>query len=612
MNTYTPANIRNIAIIAHVDHGKTTLVDSMLKFSNVFDSRTKPLELIMDSNPQERERGITILAKNTSIIFNDTKINIIDTPGHVDFSGEIQRTINMADGCLLLVDALDGPMPQTKYVLKEALTNGLHPIVVINKIDRSLDNIPNVVNEIQDLFLDLATDANQLDYPTIYTSAYEGYAIKNLDDEKKDMEPLFQTILSEIPAPTAEPDGNLQMLTTALDYDNHLGSIAIGRVFKGTLKKMMPASLIGLNNETKEFKIDKLFTFSNLQKQEVEYVIAGDIAAISGSNEFAIGDTITSLDNPEPLTRISIEKPTMKMTFGVNTSPFSGNEGQNATSRMLWDRLSKELKTNVSLQIAKTDKPDEFLVSGRGELHLSVLIENMRREGLEFQVSKPSVITHYIDKTLYEPYELLTIDAVKDFIGPLTEELAKRLAHLIDIKNDSKNNIQHIFKIPTRGLIGFRSFFLRITRGNGIMNSQSIESQPFKGEIKSARSGAISSTETGMSTAYSIKTIQDRGELFIQPQTYVYEGMIIGKQNRPTDLSVNVCREKKLTNHRASSADISEHINTPLQLTLDESLAFISDDELVEITPINIRIRKKILKSSIRQKDTRDKTKTRS
>ena len=612
MNTYTPANIRNIAIIAHVDHGKTTLVDSMLKFSNVFDSRTKPLELIMDSNPQERERGITILAKNTSIIFNDTKINIIDTPGHVDFSGEIQRTINMADGCLLLVDALDGPMPQTKYVLKEALTNGLHPIVVINKIDRSLDNIPNVVNEIQDLFLDLATDANQLDYPTIYTSAYKGYAIKNLDDEKKDMEPLFQTILSEIPAPTAEPDGNLQMLTTALDYDNHLGSIAIGRVFKGTLKKMMPASLIGLNNETKEFKTDKLFTFSNLQKQEVEYVIAGDIAAISGSNEFAIGDTITSLDNPEPLTRISIEKPTMKMTFGVNTSPFSGNEGQNATSRMLWDRLSKELKTNVSLQIAKTDKPDEFLVSGRGELHLSVLIENMRREGLEFQVSKPSVITHYIDKTLYEPYELLTIDAVKDFIGPLTEELAKRLAHLIDIKNDSKNNIQHIFKIPTRGLIGFRSFFLRITRGNGIMNSQSIESQPFKGEIKSARSGAISSTETGMSTAYSIKTIQDRGELFIQPQTYVYEGMIIGKQNRPTDLSVNVCREKKLTNHRASSADISEHINTPLQLTLDESLAFISDDELVEITPINIRIRKKILKSSIRQKDTRDKTKTRS
>ena len=612
MNTYTPANIRNIAIIAHVDHGKTTLVDSMLKFSNVFDSRTKPLELIMDSNPQERERGITILAKNTSIIFNDTKINIIDTPGHVDFSGEIQRTINMADGCLLLVDALDGPMPQTKYVLKEALTNGLHPIVVINKIDRSLDNIPNVVNEIQDLFLDLATDANQLDFPTIYTSAYKGYAIKNLDDEKKDMEPLFQTILSEIPAPTAEPDGNLQMLTTALDYDNHLGSIAIGRVFKGTLKKFMSASLIGLNNETKEFKIDKLFTFSNLQKQEVEYVIAGDIAAISGSNEFAIGDTITSLDNPEPLTRISIEKPTMKMTFGVNTSPFSGNEGQNATSRMLWDRLSKELKTNVSLKIAKTDKPDEFLVSGRGELHLSVLIENMRREGLEFQVSKPSVITHYIDKTLYEPYELLTIDAVKDFIGPLTEELAKRLAHLIDIKNDSKNNIQHIFKIPTRGLIGFRSFFLRITRGNGIMNSQSIESQPFKGEIKSARSGAISSTETGMSTAYSIKTIQDRGELFIQPQTYVYEGMIIGKQNRPTDLSVNVCREKKLTNHRASSADISEHINTPLQLTLDESLAFISDDELVEITPINIRIRKKILKSSIRQKDTRDKTKTRS
>ena len=610
MNTYIPTNIRNIAIIAHVDHGKTTLVDAMLKFSNVFDSRVKPLELIMDSNPQERERGITILAKNTSIIFNDTKINIIDTPGHVDFSGEIQRTINMADGCLLLVDALDGPMPQTKYVLKEALTNGLHTIVVINKIDRSVENIPNVVTEIQDLFLDIATDANQLDFPIIYTSAYEGYAIKNLDDQKKDMEPLFQTILSEIPAPIAEPDGNLQMLTTALDYDNHLGSIAIGRVFKGTLKKLMPASLIGLNNDRKEFQIEKLFTFSNLQKQEVEYVLAGDIAAVSGSEEFAIGDTITSLDNPEPLTRISIEKPTMKMTFGVNTSPFAGDEGKNATSRILWDRLSKELKTNVSLQIEKTDKPDEFLVSGRGELHLSVLIENMRREGLEFQVSKPSVITRYVDKTLHEPYELLTIDAAKDFIGQLTEELAKRLAHLTNIKNDSKGNVQHIFKIPTRGLIGFRSFFLRITRGNGIMNSQSIESQPIEGEIKSARSGAIISTETGISTAYSIKAIQDRGVLLIHPQTHVYEGMIIGKQNRPTDLSVNVCREKKLTNHRASSSEISEHINTPLQLSLDESLAFISDDELVEITPTNIRIRKKILKSSIRQKNTRDKSKT--
>ena len=609
MNTYRPTNIRNVAIIAHVDHGKTTLVDAMLKFSNVFDSRVKPLELIMDSNPQERERGITILAKNTSIIFNDTKINIIDTPGHVDFSGEIQRTINMADGCLLLVDAFDGPMPQTKYVLKEALTNGLRTIVVINKIDRSTDNIANVVNEIQDLFLDIATDANQLDFPIIYSSAYEGYAVKNLDDKKIDMEPLFQTILSEIPAPEAEPEGNLQMLTTALDYDNHLGSIAIGRVFKGTLKKLMTASLIGLNSDTREFKIDKLFTFSNLKKQEVEYVIAGDIAAVSGSNEFAIGDTITSLNNPEPLTRISIEKPTMKMTFGVNTSPFSGNEGQNATSRMLWERLSKELKTNVSLQIEKTDKPDEFLVSGRGELHLSVLIENMRREGLEFQVSKPSVITHYVGKTLHEPYELLTIDAVKDFIGPLTEELAKRLAYLVDIKTDSKGNAQHLFKIPTRGLIGFRSFFLRITRGNGIMNFQPIESQPVEGEIKSTRSGAIISTETGMSTAYSIKTIQERGELFIHPQTYVYEGMIIGKQNRPDDLSVNVCREKKLTNHRASSSEISEHINTPLQLSLDESLAFISDDELVEITPTSIRIRKKVLKSSIRQKGTRDKSK---
>ena len=610
MKPLTQNHIRNIAIIAHVDHGKTTLVDAMLKFSNVFDPRENPGQLIMDSNPQERERGITILAKHTSINFDNTKINIIDTPGHVDFSGEIQRTINMADGCLLVVDAADGPMPQTRYVLAEALKNGLHTVVVINKIDRNTDNVKNTEDEIQDLFLDLATEDEQLDFPIIYASAVEGYSVKNLKDPKIDMQPLFETIISNIPPPIANPEANLQMLTTALDYDNHLGSIAIGRVFQGTLHKSMTASLIGLNDQVNEFQIDRLFTFSNLQKQETDHVIAGDIAAISGTNDFAIGDTISSIQNPQPLTRISIEQPTVKMTFGVNTSPFAGQDGKHATSRILWNRLTRELKTNVSLKVEKTSNADEFDVSGRGELHLSVLIENMRREELEFQVSKPSVITHYVNDILHEPYELLTIDTKNEYIGSLTEELSKRLATLVDIKNDSSNNnIRHVYKIPTRGLIGLRSFFLRITRGNGFMNTETIQSEPLKGDVKSNRSGAIISTETGTATAYSITSIQDHGELFIFPQTLVYEGMIIGKQNKPSDLSVNVCKEKKLTNHRAASADISDHINIPVQFSLDESLSFISGDELVEVTPKNFRMRKKTLNSTQREKDLKNKSK---
>ncbi|MQG19248.1 MAG: translational GTPase TypA [SAR202 cluster bacterium] len=603
-------NIRNIAIIAHVDHGKTTLVDSMLKFSNVFDPRDNPGQLIMDSNPQERERGITILAKHTSINFNDVKINIIDTPGHVDFSGEIQRTINMADGCLLVVDAFDGPMPQTRYVLAEALKNGLHTVVVINKIDRDSANISNTIESIQDLFLDLATEEKQLDFPIVYSSAVQGYSIKNLNDPKVDMKPLFETIIENIPPPNANQNANLQMLTTALDYDNHLGSIAIGRVFNGTLHKSMHATLIGQNNEVKEFQIDKLFTFSNLRRQETDHVIAGDIAAISGTNDFAIGDTISSIDNPKPLNRISIEKPTVKMTFGVNTSPFAGQDGKHATSRILWNRLVDELKTNVSLKIEKTSHPDEFFVSGRGELHLSVLIENMRREKLEFQVSKPNVITHTKNNILYEPYELLTIDTKNEYIGPLTEELSKRLATLVDIKNDDNNDsIRHIYQIPTRGLIGLRNFFLRITRGNGFMNTEIIEPKPLKGELKTSRSGAIISTETGTATAYSIRSIQEHGELFISPQTLVYEGMIIGKQNKPSDLNVNVCKEKKLTNQRSSTSDIVEHINIHVEFSLDESLSFISNDELIEVTPKVFRIRKKILKSNQREKELKNKSK---
>ena len=598
-------HLRNVAIIAHVDHGKTTLVDAMLKFSHVFRENQQVGVLIMDSNPQERERGITILAKNTAIGYKGVKVNIIDTPGHVDFSGEVERVVNMADGCLLVVDAVDGPMPQTRYVLKLALGQGLRPVVVVNKIDRPVARVAETVSAIQDLFLELATDADQLDYPVLYTSARGGYALARLEDDPEDMAPLFDAILEHIPPPLADPDGPLQMLTAALDYDNHLGQIAIGRVFRGLLRRGAPLVLAGREDATVQFKADHLFTFRDLARHEVDSVAAGDIAAVTGLRDVTIGDTITSPDAPEALERIIIVEPTVKMTFGVNTSPFSGKDGKYATSRVLGARLQRELKTNVSLRVEQTGSADEFLVSGRGELHLSVLIEEMRREGLEFQVSKPEAVTRLVDGKPQEPYELLTVETREEFFGALTEELASRLGQMTDMQNDGAGNVRFAYKLPTRGLIGFRSFFLRASRGNGVMNSEFLGYEPVRGELESTRSGVIVSSETGTAVTYGLHNAQERGETFVEPQTPVYQGMVVGMHSRDRDMDVNVCKERKQTNVRSSTQEIAVRLDPAVKFSLEEALDFVATDELVEVTPKNIRLRKRILNADARYRKTR-------
>jgi GTP-binding protein len=597
--------LRNVAIIAHVDHGKTTLVDAMLKFSHVFRDNQGVGELIMDTNPQERERGITILAKNTAISYNGVKVNIIDTPGHVDFSGEVERVVNMADGCLLVVDAVDGPMPQTRYVLKLALGQGLRPVVVVNKIDRPASRIAETISAVQDLFLELATDAAQLDFPILYTSARSGYALTRLEDEPTDMAPLFDAILEHIPAPMADPDGPLQMLTAALDYDNHLGQIAIGRIFRGSLCQGALLVLAGREGAVTLFKADHIFTFRDLARHEVDSVPAGDIAAVSGIRGVTIGDTIATPDAPEALERIVIVDPTVKMTFSVNTSPFSGKDGKYATSRVLWARLQRELQTNVSLRVERTGSADEFLVSGRGELHLSVLIEEMRREGMEFQVSKPEAVTRLVDGVLQEPFELLTVETREEFFGLLTEELASRLGNMTDMQNDGSGNVKFVYKLPTRGLIGFRSFFLRASRGNGVMNSEFLGHEPVGGELESTRSGVIVSSETGIAVTYGLHTAQERGETFVEPQTPVYEGMVVGMHSRDRDMDVNVCKERKQTNVRSSTQEIAVRLEPAVRFSLEEALDFVATDELVEITPKNIRLRKRVLNADARYRKTR-------
>jgi GTP-binding protein len=606
------SHLRNVAIVAHVDHGKTTLVDAMLKFSHVFREHQQVGTLIMDTDPQERERGITILAKNTAITHGTVTINIIDTPGHVDFSGEVERVVNMADGCLLLVDAVDGPMPQTRYVLKTALAGGLRPVVVVNKIDRPASRIPETVSAIQDLFLELATHADQLDFPILYASAKSGYAMTSPDGEPKDMGPLFDAIIEHIPAPEADPDAPLQMLAAALGYDNHLGQIAIGRVFRGVIRRGAPIALVGRDGAPRQFKADHLFVFRDLARHEVDEVRAGDIAAVSGVRKVTIGDTITDPDTPEALERITIEEPTVKMTFSVNTSPFSGREGKYATSRMLWARLEREIQTNVSLRIERTDNADEFLVSGRGELHLSVLIESMRREGMEFQVSKPEAVTRMVDGKLHEPYELLTIDSREEFVGVLTEELAPRLGQMRDMRNDDNGNVRLEYSIPTRGLIGFRSFFLRATRGNGVMNSEFLGTEPLRGDVRSTRSGVMVASETGTAVTYGIRNAQERGETFIDPQTPVYEGMVVGMHSRERDLDLNITKERKVTNMRSSTSEIVERLEPAIKFSLEEALDFVETDELVEITPKSIRLRKRTLDSGERYRQVRSRAKAKS
>ena len=600
---------RNVAIVAHVDHGKTTLIDAMLGFSKIFRENQVVQEQIMDSNPQERERGITILAKNTAIEYHGVTLNIIDTPGHVDFSGEVERVVNMADGCLLVVDAVEGPMPQTRYVLKVAMEKGLRPVVVVNKIDRDAARIEPTIEAINDLFLDLATDADQLDFPILFASGKQAFAIADSSETPTDMAPLFQAILEYIPPPLADPDGAFQMLVTALDYDSHLGQIVIGRISRGTVRQGDPLVILGQNQVPVPCKADHLFRFRDLGRHPVESADAGDICAISGVKNVTIGDTIAAATDPEALERISIEDPTVKMTFGVNTSPLSGRDGKYATSRVMWDRLRKELQTNVSLAVERTENANEFTVSGRGELHLSVLIEEIRREGWEFEVSKPEAITREIDGKTYEPYEKVTIDTPREYVGSLTEEMASRLGQMQEIEDDGSEHVRVAFTIPTRGLIGFRSVLLRSTRGSAIMNSELLDPRPLQGRVKSTRFGSTVATEAGTALTYGIRNAQERGQTFITPQAPIYGGMIIGTHNRDGDLNLNICKERKQTNIRSSTAEVIERLEPPTKFSLEEALDFIANDELAEITPTNVRLRKKVLDAGARYRIARSQSK---
>ncbi|MBI4282341.1 MAG: translational GTPase TypA [Chloroflexi bacterium] len=595
-----PANIRNIAIIAHVDHGKTTLVDAMLKQSHVLRDDQKIGELIMDSNELEREKGITILAKNTAVTYQGVKINILDTPGHADFSGEVERVLNMVDGCLLVIDAVDGPMPQTRFVLWHALRMRLKPIVVINKIDRPFARPLEVASMVQDLFLDLATDAEQLNFPILFASAKGGYAVAELNDQPKSMAPLFDAILEHIPPPPNDTKGGFQLLVAALSYDNHLGQIAVGRIARGKISVRDQVARITHDGATTFHKIARLFVFQGLSRAEVPEAEAGEIIALAGLEQVAISDSIVAPDILEPLPSIAIGQPTVQMTFGVNTSPFAGQDGQYVTSRQLHERLSNELRTNVSLRVESTDSAESFLVSGRGELHLSILIETMRREGYEFQVSKPKAVVKEENGQRLEPYELLVLDVGDESVGELIENLGLRLAQMTNMSTDSKGRVRLEFKLPTRGLIGFRSFFLKATRGDGTMNSIFTGYEPLAGEVKSARTGALIAAVTGVAVTYGLNNAQDRGLTFIEPSTPVYEGMVVGVHARNNDLVVNVCKEKKLTNMRSSTSDIAIKLTPPMLMSLEEALDFMAEDEVLEVTPKNIRLRKRVLSNDQR------------
>jgi GTP-binding protein len=588
-------DIRNVAIIAHVDHGKTTLVDGLLKQSHIFRENQQMGELIMDSNDQERERGITILAKNTAIIYRGIKINIIDTPGHADFGGEVERVLNMADGCILLIDAVEGPMPQTRFVLRKALELNLKPIVIINKIDRRDARIEQVYEWTQDLFLELATTDAHLDFTVLYAIGRDGVAMYHPDDERVNLEPLFETIVNTIPAPVVDVDAPLQMLVAALDYDDYKGKYAIGRIVRGRVSSNSFVAHINRDGVITRQKINLVFTYKGLQRVEVPEVLAGDIVALTGIANANIGETIADVDTPEALPTITITEPTLKMTFGVNTSPFAGREGKYPTSRQLRSRLYRELETNVSLRVEDSNTPDEFIVSGRGELHLSVLIETMRREGYEFQVSRPEVITREEDGHVVEPIEELVIDTKDSYIGVLTETLAWRKAQLTNMTNDGSGNVRLEYHIPTRGLIGFRNAFLTLTQGNGAMSSLLIGYQPWMGKIGTTRMGALIASEMGVAVTYGLNNAQQRGDTFIEPGTPVYGGMIVGMNVRPMDMMVNICKEKQKTNIRSSTSDIMVRLTPPIIMSLEQSLDFINNDELVEVTPQNIRLRKRYL-----------------
>jgi GTP-binding protein len=597
-----PSILRNIAIVAHVDHGKTTLVDGMLKQSNIFRDPNSAGTLIMDSNDLERERGITILSKNTSVAFNGHKINIIDTPGHADFGGEVERVLNMADGCLLLVDAVEGPMPQTRTVLARALERGLRPIVVVNKVDRPASRIDEVLERVNDLFLELATDSEQLEFPVIYAIAREGRAGFDPANLETDLQALFETIVNVVPAPTVDIDGPAQMLVASLDYDTHRGRIAIGRINRGKVRVGDMLLHIAADGTQTRQRVSGLAVFEGLKRRDVEAAWAGEIVALTGFPDAQIGATMTDPSVPEALDAPEIEPPTLRLTFGVNTSPLSGREGQYHTSRQLKERLDRELETNLSLKVEPTEQAEVFAVSGRGELHLSILIETMRREGYEFQVSRPEVITRQGEHGLEEPVEALVIDTVEDAVGVVSELLGNRRARMTDMVNDGRGNVRLEYTIPTRGLIGLRNAFLTATKGNGVMASRLIGYEPWMGAIQNTRSGALVASETGTALSHGLENAQERGITFVDPQTEVYEGMIVGQHPRQGDLIVNVCRAKKLTNMRASTKDMGIQLTPPLKFSLEQALDFLADDELLEVTPAGWRLRKRLLSSDERGK----------
>lgn len=594
-------DIRNVAIVAHVDHGKTTLVDCLLKQSGVFRENQQVAERIMDSNSLERERGITILAKNTSIFYNGVKINIVDTPGHADFGGEVERTLKMVDNILLVVDAFEGPMPQTKFVLKKALDLNLKPIVVVNKVDRPGARPLEVVDEVLDLFISLDADEDQLEFPVIYCSAVEGWA--SLDPHKKgtDLKPLFDLLIDIVNPPQGE-ESPLQLMVTSIEYNEFVGRIAVGKLVNGILKPGQAVTVCSPNCNTQQ-KIGKIYTYQGLNKVEVQEARFGDIYAISGLQPINIGETVADLENPQPLPFIKIDEPTISMTFSVNNSPFAGLEGKFVTSRHLRERLLKELETNVSLRVEETDQTDSFEVKGRGELHLSILIETMRREGYEFQVSKPQVIFKEIDGVKHEPIEKVTIDVPQEFSGTVIEKLGRRKGVMLDMVNLSPEQVRLEFLVPARGLIGYRSELLTDTKGNGIISHIFEGYEPYKGEISYRTRGSLVASETGESTPYGLYQAQARGRLFIPPQTKVYAGMVVGENAKANDIDVNVCKKKQLTNIRASGSDDAIQLTPYTQLSLEQALEFIAEDELVEVTPKSIRLRKKQLDAKLRLRE---------
>ena len=594
-------DLRNVAIIAHVDHGKTTLVDAMLKQSGVFRANENVPKCVMDSNDLERERGITILAKNTAVFYNDIKINIVDTPGHADFGGEVERVLNMVDGVLLLVDAFEGPMPQTKYVLRKALEQKLKPIVVINKIDRQDERAEEVVDEVLDLFIELGATEDQLDFPVVFAAARAGIAKLNMADESENLQPLFETLIQEIPMPEGEENAPLQIMVTTIDHDEYVGKIAVGRVVRGTVKTGQIVSVLHRDAESKQ-KISLLYVYNGLKRNEVESATVGDIIAITGLDDFTIGDTLADPENPETLPTINIDEPTLSMMFLVNNSPFAGKEGQYVTSRHLRERLMKEKETNVSLRIKETDSPDTFEVCGRGELHLSVLIETMRREGYEFAVGKPQVIFKEIKGKKCEPLEFLTVDVPPEFMGAVMEQLGTQRAEMVNMVELS-GYLRLEFIVPARGLIGFRSQFLTNTKGNGIMHHVFHGYAPYKGDIPGRTRGALVAFETGETTAYGIFNVQDRGVMFIEPGQMVYAGMIVGENTRELDMDINPCKKKQMTNTRSSSADEALRLITPRIMSLEQCLEHINYDELVEVTPKTLRLRKAVLDRNQRGRD---------